>query len=70
MATEIQRWIEVGKLLAEDPAARVTCPRCQDSSLEVEDVRNPNDPDELERIMRCRKCGAMNILRLRRPLPG
>jgi hypothetical protein len=32
----------------------------------VEDVPNPNAPEELERIMRCPRCGAMNALRLRR----
>jgi DNA-directed RNA polymerase subunit M/transcription elongation factor TFIIS len=67
MTAETKRWIEAGKVLAEDPAARVSCPKCEDSTLEVEDVRNPNAPEELERIMRCGKCGAMNALRLRRP---
>jgi DNA-directed RNA polymerase subunit M/transcription elongation factor TFIIS len=67
MTAETTQWVEAGKLLAEDPNARVLCPKCDDSTLEVEDVRNPNAPEELERIMRCAKCGAMNALRLRRP---
>lgn len=63
--TEIQRWIEAGKVLAQDPTARILCPKCQSEYLEVVDIRNPANPDELERIMRCPVCGAMNVLRLR-----
>lgn len=67
MKSKSQRWVEAGKVLAEDPTARVSCPRCENSTLEVEDVRNPNTLEELERIMSCGECGAMNVLRLRRP---
>ena len=68
MNDETQKWIDAGKLIAEDPRARVLCPRFGDSYLEVQDVRNPRNPEELERIMKCPKCGAMNVLRLQRPL--
>jgi hypothetical protein len=68
--TETRRWIEAGKTLAQDPAAQVACPSCEGSYLEIEDVRNPAAPEELERIMRCRQCGAMSALRLIRPAPG
>jgi phage FluMu protein Com len=67
MDGETQRWIEAGKAIAADPNARVKCPRCEDDLLVVQDVSNPRAPDELERIMKCPKCGAMNVLRLRRP---
>jgi len=70
MTHERQRWIEAGKTLAASPLTQVPCPRCEDSCLEIQDVRSPNAPEELERIMRCPKCGAVNVLRLRRPLPG
>jgi hypothetical protein len=68
MSKETQKWIDAGKLLAEDPHAQVLCPRFEDAFLEVQDIRNPRNPNELERILKCSKCGATNILRLRRPL--
>jgi hypothetical protein len=68
MSAETQRWIQAGKVIASDPNAKVKCPRFEDDFLVVEDVPNPRTPEELERIMKCPKCGAMNILRLRRPL--
>ena len=67
MNAETHRWIEAGKAIATDRNAKVRCPRYEDDFLLVEDVRNPRAPDELERIMKCPKCGAMNVLRLRRP---
>jgi phage FluMu protein Com len=66
MSAETQRWIEAGKAIALDSNAKVKCPRFEDDFLLVEDVRNPQSPDELERIMKCPRCGAMNVLRLRR----
>ena len=66
MATETQRWIEAGKLIAKDRLARVLCPRFEHAYLEVEDIPNPADPEELERIMKCPECGATNALRIRR----
>lgn len=68
MVNETQRWIEAGKILAVNPDAQVMCPRFLDAYLEVQDVRFPDDPEKLERIMRCPTCGAMNILLLRRSL--
>lgn len=67
MGTEATRWIDAGTRLAKDPSAQVLCPRCARDYLLVEDERNPSDNEELERIMRCKNCGAMNVLRLRRP---
>lgn len=68
MSIETERWINAGKFLADDPHAQVLCPKCEDALLEVQDVRNPRNPDELERILKCPRCGTTNILRLRRPL--
>jgi uncharacterized C2H2 Zn-finger protein len=67
MQDETQRWIQAAKTLADDPSAKVPCPRCSAESLQVEDVPNPADPEVMERILRCPRCGAMNALRLRRP---
>jgi uncharacterized C2H2 Zn-finger protein len=68
MNDETQRWIEAGKAIAADPQAKIICPRCADEFLEVEDFSNPSAPDEIERVMKCPKCGAWNSLRLRRPV--
>lgn len=65
--SETQRWIEAGKLLAQDPSAHVPCPRGDDGYLVVEDVRPASSPDVVERIMTCSRCGARNALRMLRP---
>lgn len=62
------RWIEAGKVLAQDASAKVLCPVCQAVVLEITDVRNESNPIELERHMICKACGARNSLRLARPL--
>lgn len=65
--TEItQKWIDAGKILANYPEEKVLCPQCGQNYLNVQDVRNENNPLELERIMCCTSCGAKNILRLKR----
>jgi len=63
----IKRWIDAGKILAEDPSTEVDCPVCQSSKLKIADVRNEANPVELERHMICESCGASNSLRLVRP---
>ena len=66
MATKTQKWILAGKLIAENPSVKVRCPECEKDDLAVQDIKNVNNPLELERIMHCTTCGARNILRLRR----
>ena len=61
-------WIEAGKLIAENPAALVSCPVCASSNLSVTDYRRAETSPELEREMCCPSCGARNFLRLVRPL--
>lgn len=69
MSIEItKRWIEAGKVLAQDANAQVLCPVCQADTLKVADVRSEINPTELERHMKCSACGAHNSLRLVRPL--
>ena len=69
MSLEVtKRWIEAGKILAKDANAKVPCPVCQAETLDVTDVRNEENPAELERHMLCKACGATNSLRLVRPL--
>jgi hypothetical protein len=67
MSTETERWIEAGKTLAVDPAAKVSCPRCLDAYLMVTDVTVPNQPGLMERHMQCPKCDAYNAARIQRP---
>ena len=59
---ESQRWIEAGKVLADDPTAKVLCPENGDGYLEVTDHVAATDPTKRERYMRCPVCGAFNIL--------
>jgi len=66
MTTEAERWIEAGKILAVDPKATVSCPRCQDANIAITDISMQGDPGFIERHMQCPKCGAYNALRLRR----
>jgi Zn finger protein HypA/HybF involved in hydrogenase expression len=66
MATKAQKWIEAGKLIANNPKAKVLCPQCEENDLDVQDVKNEKNPSELERIMSCSNCGAKNVLRLKR----
>lgn len=68
MNEKMNKWIEAGKQIAEDPDNQVVCPECGKSVLVVTDVRNEANPIELERIMSCTTCNAKNILRLKRPL--
>lgn len=62
MKPESRRWIEAGKVLANDPRAKVLCPENGDGYLEVTDHFAASDPPVLERHMRCPVCGAFNIL--------
>jgi len=62
MSQITSRWIEAGKAIATDPDAKVLCPVCQKTFLEVMDVRNEKKPSELERHMICKECGASNSL--------
>jgi C4-type Zn-finger protein len=61
-------WIEAGKLLADNPAALVSCPVCAKDHLHVKDSRSAENPNVVEREMSCSSCGARNYLRLVRPL--
>lgn len=66
MLTKTQKWIEAGKLIAENPDIKVLCPECEQNNLEVQDIRNEHKYSELERIMYCPNCKARNVLRLKR----
>jgi hypothetical protein len=61
-------WIEAGKKLAVDPEASVKCPVCDAANLSVRDQRSSSDTSVVEREMRCPSCGAINFLRLVRPV--
>lgn len=60
-------WIEAGKILAQDPLAKVTCPVCSSAFLEVEDHAWDQDPNLFDRHLRCSNCGATEVIvRLRK----
>lgn len=62
------RWIEAGKLLADNPGVLVACPECGNANLCVVDHRSQDAPAVVERELRCPSCGARNFLRLLRPI--
>jgi hypothetical protein len=69
MTNEVMnRWIEAGKIIATNPEAKILCPVCQESFLQIIDVRNENNSSELERHMMCNNCNAYNAIRLLRPI--
>lgn len=59
-----KRWIEAAKILGINPNENILCPVCQQSFLKVQDVKNENNPLEIERHMNCELCGAYNALRI------
>lgn len=61
-----KKWVEAATILAGDPAALVTCPVCGKDKLKVTDVRAG---DVVERALKCPSCGAVNYMRMVRPLP-
>ncbi len=67
MSNITMKWIQAGKVLAQDSSKLVLCPQCEHTTLEVTDVINEVNPTEFERLMSCPICGAKNILRLKRP---
>lgn len=69
MTPKAAKWVEAGRILASDPAAKVKCPNCEASDLVVTDVVSEADPTLVERVLECPSCGERNILRLRQPAP-
>jgi hypothetical protein len=62
-----KRWIEAGKILAQDPSALVRCPERNDGTLHVHDEITP-DGKMMERYLICETCGAQNIILMKAPL--
>ena len=63
-----RKWIEAAAILAENPQAQVPCPKCGWEYLEVSDVVYERDPTMFSRYLRCRQCGATEVIdRLRKP---
>ncbi|MEM7359645.1 MAG: hypothetical protein AAF431_11155 [Pseudomonadota bacterium] len=60
----MQKWIDAGIRLAENPDEKVSCPCGCDSFLSTEDVRDSNDSSQFERYMICKVCDASNVLRM------
>ena len=62
-----KKWVEAGKILAEDPSRVVRCPERDDDVLTVHDEVFLDDPTMMERYMTCKKCDARNVIRMRVP---
>ena len=63
MPDERQRWLEAGKILAVDPAAKVECPSCGAANLIVTDAEAGDERRRiLERWLQCPVCLAWNTL--------
>lgn len=60
----ISKWVEVVKILGQNPSIIVICPECEQENLTVTDVDNPSNSIEFERYMFCPKCNARNVLRM------
>jgi hypothetical protein len=65
MNRETLLWPEAGKILAEDPTAKVRCPRNADDYLMVIDASSAEDAMLIERHLRCPTCGAYNAIRIK-----
>lgn len=61
----LERWIDAGRILAQDPSAKVVCPECDTGVLMVQDGYAP-DGVRFERWMRCNVCGHANTMLMRR----
>ena len=68
MKEETQRWVQAGCILADNPHCKVLCPICQKAILTVRDVRYEKKPEMFERYLSCPKCGAWNVLRMKKPV--
>jgi predicted RNA-binding Zn-ribbon protein involved in translation (DUF1610 family) len=62
MESTSRKWIEAGKVLAQDPMAQVPCPTCGAEFLEVVDHPWDQDPSLSDRQLRCPQCGATETL--------
>lgn len=60
-------WVEAGKILSSDPAAKVMCPTCRGEFVQVEDHPHGKDAGLVDRYMTCDACGAREVIvRLRK----
>lgn len=66
MDAEHDRWVSAGTALAIDPLARVTCPRCEEACLDVQDIPL-GQTGGVERHLRCPTCGTYEAILIRRP---
>ncbi len=62
MKEESKRWINAAIILGKNPNAKVSCPRCGQNYLKVEDVQIANT---LERHLMCLSCNATNSILIR-----
>jgi hypothetical protein len=62
-----KRWVAAAKILAVDPSAEVRCPENDDDVLVVVDQPSAEDPERIERILKCKSCGVWNAIRMTKP---
>jgi transcription elongation factor Elf1 len=71
MKSEIlKRWIDAGRILAENPKELVRCPACLSDNLIIADVEIETNQNRIERHMGCKTCGAKNALLITREKEG
>lgn len=60
------KWIHAGIALTSDVKSKVICPECEKVNLEFIDCENPQNLNEIERLIYCSNCGAKNYIRLKK----
>lgn len=63
----ITPWIQIGLRVAQDPAAKIVCPQCNQAELTIFDQTlqaNHTEEPRTERHVLCPACGASQSIRL------
>jgi hypothetical protein len=63
-----RKWIDAAKQLERDPRKQVLCPCCGEGTLIASDTRPPDNPNLVERYLRCPACHAYDIAVVRDPV--
>ena len=57
-----RKWVEISRILESEPDAKITCPECAESTIEVTDVPFPKQPQRIDRYLICPRCTASVVL--------
>ena len=55
------KWIDAGKIIKDDPTAKVLCPNCEKQFLKIRDEISP-DGQHIDRYIVCENCNSYNVL--------